>query len=581
MQTLFRRLSGHFHAFENGLSVRTQITVAAAAIALVLTGALATGAAFISYHNTAKLMNATLANAASSTAERLDQQIGARKQSIESFSQMEPLRRVLQDDPAILRTTLDGLQRSFTDFAWIGFARTDGVIVAATGGMLQGVSVAGQDWFKAGLQQTTVGNVHEAEGLSVLLGKRNDGEPHRFIDIAVPVRAADHQVIGVIGAHLSWDWAQQIIASAEDTDGDGERDTKVSVTTGDGTVLLGRDDGAIQYDGARLAQILQSRLVAISPTIDANTMLAAFKVSKHANHHGANWTVTASQPSGMALAAAIASARTILLIGAVCSLAGIAFAFLTARRISRPIIAITREADRIGRASGPVMLHRQSGSSEVMQLTRALRSLLRRIGFAEERIREAELRAVANTSQLRDDLIRMQRLASTDHLTDLLNRRAFLEAADTAMELSQRGKRDIATLMIDIDHFKRINDEHGHAAGDATIRRVAEIVRGSIGSADRAARFGGEEFVVLLRGVNEATAQAVAERLRHAIERASIRHGDMTTKVTVSIGIAVIATQDRDVQDMIERADQGLYLAKNAGRNRAVLVQDANGDAAN
>ena len=218
------------------------------------------------------------------------------------------------------------------------------------------------------------------------------------------------------------------------------------------------------------------------------------------------------------------------------------------------------------------MLARQSGSVEVVQLTRALRSLLRRIGLAEERTKEAELRATENAMQLQDDLRQLRQLADTDFLTGLMNRRAFLAVADDAMNFCRRYKRSMATLMIDIDHFKKINDTHGHAAGDDAIKAIAEIIGQSIRTTDKAARFGGEEFVVLLREIDQETALLLAERMRRAIEVSTITNDDKVIPATVSIGVALFEESDRDVQDMIERADQGLYVAKKNGRNRTVLT---------
>jgi diguanylate cyclase (GGDEF)-like protein len=222
------------------------------------------------------------------------------------------------------------------------------------------------------------------------------------------------------------------------------------------------------------------------------------------------------------------------------------------------------------------MLPRQAGSVEVVQLTRALRSLLRRVGFAEERTKEAEFRASENALQFKEDISKLRQIADTDHLTGLMNRRAFLVAAEDAMDFCHRYKRSMATLMIDIDHFKKINDTHGHAAGDGAIKRVAEIIGDCIRTTDKAARFGGEEFVVLLREVDQATAQSLAERIRSTLESSTIGYGSLDISVKVSIGIAIIDPADRDVQDMIERADQGLYLAKNTGRNRTFFMPVSN-----
>jgi diguanylate cyclase (GGDEF)-like protein len=571
MQKPFKNLFNNLRTIEDRLTVRTQITAAVAAMAIVLVGALAASAAFVSYRNTAELVNTRLASVASTTAERLDRYMAVRQQEVLLFSKLEPLKKLWQEDPAVLRKSLEQLQGSFTDFAWIGFAKPDGNVVASTGGLLQGQSVAQRPWFRTGLNDPMVGDVHEAALLASLLAKRADGEPHRFVDIAVPVRDADGKLLGVLGAHLNWDWARGVIASAEAND--GGTDTTLSVMSKDGTVLLGPGTGSKKYAGERLPAMLASRAGTFTEMPGSESLLTAFFVSRgHRDYQGLNWIITASQPASVAFAAAAHSARTILAIGAIAGLIGVLLAFLIARRVSHPIHAITVEADRIGRASGPTMLPRQAGSLEVVQLTRALRSLLRRIGFAEEQTKEAELRATENAMQFKDDLSKLRRLADTDYLTNLMNRRAFLVAADDAMEFAHRYQRGLATLMIDIDHFKAINDAHGHATGDIVIKKIAEIVSGNIKSTDRAARFGGEEFVVLLREVDQATAQLLADRIRNAVELAIIGENATRMSATVSIGIAIITESDRDVQDMIERADQGLYVAKNTGRNRCFFM---------
>ena len=571
MRMLFRKLAERRRSIEDGLTVRAHITIAVAAMTVFLVGALAASAAFVSYRNTAELVNTRLATVAATTAERLDRYMAIRQQEVHLFSRLEPLRPLWQGDHAGLRKALEQLQNSFTDFAWIGFAKPDGTVVASTNGMLEGASVAQRPWFRVGLHDSIVGDVHEAALLSSLLAKRADGEPYRFVDIALPVRDRDGNLLGVLGAHLDWQWAQNIIKSAEANDGDS--DTTLMVMSKTGNVLVGANMNSQRYAGERLANILLTRAGTFPETVGVQDKLTAYYVSRgHREYQGLNWIVTASQPADVALSAAIHSAKTILAIGAIAGLVGIALAFLIAQRISKPIHAITLEADRIGRASGPSMLPRQRGSLEVVQLTQALRSLLRRIGFAEERTKEAESRATENAMQFQDDLSKLRRLADTDHLTDLMNRRSFLAAATDAMEFALRYKRSIATLMIDIDHFKQINDTHGHHIGDVTIRKIAGIIQANIKSTDRAARFGGEEFVVLLREADEQTAQALGDRIRAAIELAILREGSTRISATVSIGVSLIADSDRDVQDMIERADQGLYVAKNTGRNRCFFM---------
>ncbi|KRR26712.1 diguanylate cyclase [Bradyrhizobium lablabi] len=576
MRNLLQKLADRLHAIEDRLTVQMQIATAAAVTSVLLVGALAGGAAFVSYRNTASLVNSSLATVASSTSGRLDRFMAERQQEMNLFSQLQPLQKLWRDDPVELRRSLEQLQSTFSDLAWIGFADVNGKVVAATGGLLEGASVAARPWFKEGLQRLAIGDVHEAVLLASLLAQRENGEPYRFVDLAFPVKDSSGKLLGVLGGHLNWDWASQLITDVEANDGD--TDTRLSIIDKNGVVLVGPDKGTTRYSGEQLANILKKRKGAFSEISGDQRMLTAFYVGMgHREYQGLNWIVTASQPTGIALAAAISSAEIILGIGAVTALIGLGLAVAISRRIARPIIALTTEADRIGRASGPTMLARQSGSVEVVQLTRALRSLLRRIGFAEERTREAELRATENALQFKDDLVKLQKMADTDYLTGLMNRRAFLAVADDTAEFCRRYKRGMATLMIDIDHFKKINDTHGHAAGDDAIKGVADIIGQSIRTTDKAARFGGEEFVVLLREIDQETAMLLAERIRSSIEQTTISHGETSIPATVSIGVAINAESDRDVQDMIERADQGLYVAKKTGRNRTFLMAASEG----
>ena len=571
MRHLLQKFANLLHAVEDRLTVQTQIAAAAAVMSILLVGALAGGAAFVSYRNTAALVNSSLAAVASTTSGRLDRFMAERQLEMKLFSQLQPLQKLWRDDPVELRRSLEQLQSTFADLAWIGFADVEGKVVAATGGLLEGASVTSRPWFKEGLQRLAIGDVHEAVLLASLLGQREDGEPYRFVDLAFPVRDTNGKLLGVLGGHLNWDWASQLIKDVEANDGD--TDTRLSIIDKNGVVLVGPDRGTTRYSGAQLAHILKARKGAFREDVDGQRMLTAFYVGMgHREYQGLNWIVTASQPAGIALAAAISSAEIILGIGAITALIGLGLAVAMSRRIARPVIAITMEADRIGRASGPTMLARQSGSVEVVQLTRALRSLLRRIGFAEERTREAELRATENAQQFQDDLVKLQKMADTDFLTGLMNRRAFLAVADDTVEFCRRYQRNMATLMIDIDHFKKINDTHGHAAGDDAIKQIADIIGQSIRATDKAARFGGEEFVVLLREIDQETAMLLAERIRRSIEQQTVRHGETSIPATVSIGVAINAEGDRDVQDMIERADQGLYVAKKTGRNRTFLM---------
>ena len=167
-------------------------------------------------------------------------------------------------------------------------------------------------------------------------------------------------------------------------------------------------------------------------------------------------------------------------------------------------------------------------------------------------------------------LSQMEELARTDGLTGLLNRRAMEEALDEQLQRGRRHGEPAALLMLDIDHFKRINDAHGHAVGDAAIVALADTLRAGLRSLDRAARWGGEEFLVLLPQQDATAACAVAERLRAAL---ATLPGPELPRFTVSVGVASLLPGDRAWCDWLKRADDALYAAKAAGRDR-VLAAD-------
>ena len=165
------------------------------------------------------------------------------------------------------------------------------------------------------------------------------------------------------------------------------------------------------------------------------------------------------------------------------------------------------------------------------------------------------------------DLQAMKLIANRDALTGLLNRRAFLPLAKDALGDFRRVQRPLSVLMIDIDHFKRVNDRYGHPAGDVVIRKVGTIINDTIRTTDKVARFGGEEFVVLLNDNNAAGAAIIAERIRQTVASTVFEADNDRLLATISIGIAEAEKFDTDIDRIIERADRALYEAKSRGRN--------------
>lgn len=176
--------------------------------------------------------------------------------------------------------------------------------------------------------------------------------------------------------------------------------------------------------------------------------------------------------------------------------------------------------------------------------------------------------------RLHQAMERSAREAATDPLTGVSNRRRFLEIGQRLIQLSQRSGEPVSLLFFDVDHFKKVNDAHGHAFGDQVLRELAGLAGRLVRRTDVLARFGGEEFVILLPGADTAAARELAERLREQVAALSLRTGaGEALGVTVSVGVATLAADDRpSLRDLLERADAGLYRAKGAGRNRVEVV---------
>ena len=165
---------------------------------------------------------------------------------------------------------------------------------------------------------------------------------------------------------------------------------------------------------------------------------------------------------------------------------------------------------------------------------------------------------------------KLQAFAKTDSLTGLSNRRHFDERVRLELDRERRYGSALSLLLIDVDHLKQINDEHGHEAGDVALKRVARAVGASCRATDLAARWGGDEFTVLAPGTSAEEALALAQRIRETLRRPPVGHGPDVT--TVSIGIADVSRlRDRTSEGLYAAADSALYEAKTAGRDRASI----------
>ncbi|MBI5518176.1 MAG: GGDEF domain-containing protein [Deltaproteobacteria bacterium] len=162
----------------------------------------------------------------------------------------------------------------------------------------------------------------------------------------------------------------------------------------------------------------------------------------------------------------------------------------------------------------------------------------------------------------------IHRLVTTDGLTNIGNRRAFDDALSRDLSRARRYDRPLSLLMVDIDHFKKVNDRYGHLAGDAVLRQLAVLLKNNLRRDDMVARYGGEEFGVILPEIDRAGAVVTADKLRRLVAIQQFQYDGVDIPLTVSVGVATRGPRDTDAQELVRRADELLYDAKTQGRNK-------------
>lgn len=168
------------------------------------------------------------------------------------------------------------------------------------------------------------------------------------------------------------------------------------------------------------------------------------------------------------------------------------------------------------------------------------------------------------------------RLATMDSLTEVYNRAAMEKLIDKEIDRSKRYELPMSLLLLDLDHFKKVNDTYGHQVGDFALKKLVETITKVLRDPDSLGRFGGEEFLILLPETDLVNGNIVAERVRDIVEKTPINAGTKTFNITISIGLATLNHETDDFQELFRRTDLGLYKAKQTGRNRVVAVHDKN-----
>ncbi|CAL95266.1 sensor domain-containing diguanylate cyclase [Azoarcus olearius] len=495
--------------------------------------------------------------------------LNERKREIDLLAQRPSFRRGPLDG-ADLRTGIEALKNSYPHYSWIGLADTQGVVRAASGDMLVGQSVAQRPWFGGGLLGSFLGDVHEAVLLTKLLQVPPGEGPVRFIDFAAPVYDEQGVLRGVVAAHAHWRWAADVVAAVMPRNA-AEKQIEVFLVNRDGKIIFPERD--LPVDAVPAAVSTHTTYSFDNWGSDSSFLSARVNVRELVDGQPLGWSVVVRQPRERAMADLRALQELVVCVALGAAAAFLALAWWSAGRMSRPLEQLAGLAKRIQQGEEHLALEVRGTSAEVVKLVGAMRGMASTLVSRKHSLELSNLaleqKVAERTAELQRLNAELVQLARRDALTGLPNRLAANEQLTEEFLRMKRSLVPYAVLMADIDLFKRINDGHGHAVGDAVLRHVAGVIRSSLRITDFVARVGGEEFLVLLPNTDIEAAAVVAEKIRVAVEGAAAPE---VGQVTLSIGVGRAVSAHPSPDDAVRLADDGLYEAKRLGRNRISVV---------
>ena len=490
-----------------------------------------------------------LAETAQQFSDRLDKDMWTRSR------ELDVLRRInvfnFSDDIPEIQRAVDALSQAIPTLSWIGFTDPTGMVLASTGRILVGKSIAERPVYLQAREKPFVGDVHDAVLLSKLLPNPT-GEAMKFVDLSSPVRDAQGRFLGVLAAHLSWQWVRET-EQAYFSPLYEKAEIETLIVSADGVVLLGPPD----LLGKTVELPLLSEVRERSPLFrtllwpDGREYVVGAAFGKGwLDYPGLGWTVLVRQPTDVAFARAHRLRATILGVGLLATLFAVVVAVAASRHLVRPLRAIVAASDRLAR--GEIEnIPPYVGIPDITILTNALRNL------------------VDNLKQTTREKDRMEEMAFLDRLTSLPNRAAFLRDVQTSASRVPRKNQAVGVLYLDLDGFKLVNDSLGHAAGDLVLQAVAIRLKGCLRQGDAAYRLGGDEFVALLEVEADAAAEDMAAAAARIIEAVNLplAAGGERVRVGCSVGGSVWPTDSISIDEVVCFADTALYASKRAGKN--------------
>ncbi|MBN9357393.1 MAG: diguanylate cyclase [Herbaspirillum huttiense] len=473
-------------------------------------------------------------------------------------------------DPKILQM-LQLRKEAHNEYLWMGIGDVTGRVIQATDGILLGEIVSARPWFKAGLAGAYAGDVHEAVLLAKHLPQQKTNQPLRFIDFASPVYDRNGTVLGVLGAHASWDWVSDVVMK-KIRDPQPDQKLEIFVVNSNGDILYPFEkigttrlpDGHQQYTHFELSDWGK----------DGQYLMSVVPV-KSAVQSKLDWKIVVRQPASLAFEPVRHLRYKLIALGLVAGLLMVAGAFYFAKKLCKPIEALADVAKQVLRRDRKVAFPdpKGAGSAELAQLYTTFHAMTESLLDRERELSELnaslEHQVDVRTNELKLANLKLAELATEDPLTGLANRRCFEERLSAVFLQMKRTTHAYSILMVDVDFFKKVNDIFGHQAGDKVLQKLAILLSQALRSTDLVARYGGEEFIVLLAPVTSAEQGfIVADKIREIVAEAEF---PSVGNISISVGLSAASTNDATKEDAVRRADSALYMAKEGGRNCVIV----------
>ncbi len=480
---------------------------------------------------------------------QLDHFMWSRYGEVTLLSKLETFQK--SDDAERISGLLNELKANIPAYSWIGFTDKNGIVKAATDDILVGKDISERPVYTEATKETFVGDVHEAVLLAKLLPNPT-GEPIKFVDISSPVVNDKGQFVGVLAAHLSWQWAKEVeqaVIKPIQKEVEDQLDVFI-ISKNNNTVLLGPKEMVgqqLQLNAIEKAQVGENNWT-IEKWPDGTRYLTGYALSDgFLQYPGLEWTVLVRQPEKIAFKAVEAMRDRIIFQGLLFLIIFSVIGWILAGVVSNPIRKLVHSSQLLRdgeRVEVPII----RGIKDIETLSISLRDLVRTLTKTES------------------SLDKMESMALLDSLTGLPNRLALDQYIDRLLE-SKKSPSQVVVFYLDLDGFKIVNDTYGHHHGDLLLKEVAQRLKNSVQNKEAVFRLGGDEFVVLLELNNKVESDIIGKRIIQTLN-SPIKIEGNSVQIGCSIGAAMWPNDDKDLNQVLRQADNSLYQSKQNGKNQ-------------